>query len=667
MIDLNLLYTFATNNKPDKRVLVSDYLKAQAFTKEKKQDWSRFFEALFSDRLTRCVNSDDGKSKLEAIDIFALSLNALGFELDDFINSLSKSIPTENNAVDKYFYKLIPDSRIFSSLNEIRKRGNIAFFPTATRSKNENNLTRISNTNFLFKDVVRSSKPNAMIVEKALLNMMHTPTIDLPSARGKLEKAELYVLLSCFFLNKENELMFEVMPKVLKDNVKSTNEFFELLGVKTPRELCRKRDEFYENILCEDTFGGGISWESDDNIIDGLVRITAGDDEIYDFDLTDATTIPVGQVMELEHNNMISKITEIKNKIDSELGHDETLDLQEEEQSLKLVKPFRITKQQCDEFRSSIIGQNNAVDSIIDKLTSVACGFVTPEKPIATMLLNGPTGVGKTQTAKAISNVFFDSKMYTVDMSTFKNEADLTRLTGSSPGYIGYDDRNAFIDFCMDNPRSVLLFDEIDKCAPSCLSFLLRVLDEGKFTTSKGEVVDLSKAVVIATTNQQVSIDQNSANHNLNEMTSRSGEVGSPFVKELLGRFDSLLEYSELTGEDIKEILKQKLVIKKQNFEEQNGGKLTVDWTNNLLNEIVNDSRTKATGARSLNSGIDRIFVRPISKYVVEKGMPEKGHIVVDGSEKIYVNGKEILVENNVKNNETSVKNKHSEELVYYH
>lgn len=660
MIDLNLLYTYATSKKNDKRVLISDYLAAQAFTKDAKQDWSRFFEGICADRIFVCTDAGNQNAKLEPIDYFMLSLHEMGFSLEDFFDSLKDCVPFEENAIDKYFYSLIPESRIFASFNELRRRGNEAFFASVKRPKNERSLKQISNANYLFQDVVKTASPNRKIIEKALAKMAHKSSMEMPWERGHLERPELYVLLSCFFLSpKDCSLKKEILPKEIQDNYDTVTEYFKLLGSQQPRTMVHKRNRVYENIICSDTLDGCMAWQSDDNIIDGLVQITAGDDELYDFDIPEAATVPLGQVVESSHQEIVTKMIEIKSKIDKEFESDLV------PSGDSNVKPFRITKQQCDQFKSQIVGQRQAVDTIIDKLTSVACGFVTPEKPIATVLLNGPTGVGKTQTAKAISSIFFNDKMYTVDMSTFKHEADLSRLTGSAPGYVGYDDSNGFIDFCMDNPSSVLLFDEIDKCAPSCLSFLLRVLDEGKFTTARGEVVDLSHAMIIATTNQKVSISANAENKNLDEMTSRTGESGSPFVKELLGRFDSLLEYTELNDDDLKLILEQKLKVKKDNFEQQNNGMIVLKWTDNLLNEVMRDSQAKLTGARALHSSIDKVFVRPISKYVVENGMPQKGQIVVDSSKKLYVNGKEVMVDTGVKIDEKPAA-KHDYSMIHY-
>lgn len=652
MIDLNLLYTYATSTKNDRRVLLSDYLSAQALTKNTKQDWSRFFEAVITERLYNCTDAGKQGAKLEPIDYFVMCLNEMGFSLSDFFVSLKKCVPLENNPVDKFFYSLTPDSRIFASFNEIRERGNIAFFHSVVRPKKEYELRQIANANFLFQEIVKVAGPNRKVIEKALVKMVHEPSIEMPGTRGYLERAELFVLMSCFFLSsKDCTLKKEILPREIRDNYDTVMEYFDLLGSSQQRNLMHKRNALYENIICSDAVEGCMAWCSDDNIIDGLVEITAGDDELYDFDVDAAATVPVGQIMKHEHTEIVSKMIDIKTKIDKEFEQDNI-----DDNKLNVIKPFRVTKQQCDQFKSQIIGQRQAVNTIVDKLTSVACGFITPDKPIASVLLNGPTGVGKTETAKAISSIFFDNKMYTVDMSTFKHEADLSRLTGSAPGYVGYDDPNGFIDFCMENPRSVLLFDEIDKCAPSCLSFLLRVLDEGKFTTARGEVVDLSKAMIIATTNQKANISANSANKNLDEMTSRTGESGSPFVKELLGRFDNLLEYSELTNDDLKLILEQKLNVKKQNFEQQNNGMIVLGWTDNLLDEIMRDSKAKLTGARALHSSIDKVFIRPISKYIVENGMPQKGQIVVDNSKKLYVNGKEILVDTGVKIDELPAK-----------
>ena len=261
-----------------------------------------------------------------------------------------------------------------------------------------------------------------------------------------------------------------------------------------------------------------------------------------------------------------------------------------------------------------IIGQTEATTKVADKLMASFVGFGVEEKPVATFLMTGPTGVGKTETAKAVADLCYDGKLFVVDMTTFKNEGDVSRLLGASPQYIGYGDKNAFCDFVEENPHCVLLFDEIEKAHPSCLDLLMRMLDEGQFINSVGKVIPLNNTVIFCTSN----VTEYISGEDIPVEQKITGEKG--LRKEIVGRFDEVVEYRHLSKQDCKEIAKKFILAKIiANFESknQNSG-IKLDYTNSLVEKIVEQANTDLFGARDLKKTIQKYFITPVAKYILD-------------------------------------------------
>ena len=261
-----------------------------------------------------------------------------------------------------------------------------------------------------------------------------------------------------------------------------------------------------------------------------------------------------------------------------------------------------------------VIGQDEAVNKVIEKLMGAYVGFQSEKEPVATFLLTGPTGVGKTETAKAVANLCFDKNLFVVDMTTFKNDADISRLLGGSPNYVGYGDPNAFCDFVAEHPKCVLLFDEIDKASKGCLDLLMRMIDEGEFINARGNVVSLRDAVIICTTNLTEYV-QDKTSKVEEKITNTDG-----LRKEIVGRFSEVIEYQQLTKEACKQIAKKFFLASNiENFERRNQNKfLKLEYSPALLDKIVDDANYSLFGARDLKKSIQKNFIAPISQYVVK-------------------------------------------------
>ena len=268
------------------------------------------------------------------------------------------------------------------------------------------------------------------------------------------------------------------------------------------------------------------------------------------------------------------------------------------------------------ELKNHIIGQDEAVKKVGDRIISSYIGFGSDKNPLATFLLTGPTGVGKTETAKAVAQLCTNGNIFTVDMATFKSDADISRLLGGSPNYVGYGDKNEFCEFIIEHPNCVILFDEIDKAHKGCLDLLMRMLDEGEFINAKGEVISLKNTIIFCTTNLTEYILDSSEKAVEERLTSQSG-----LRKELVGRFNEVIEYKRLDKDACRQIAKSILDNKILRFEKNNTYNLKLTYDNGLIDKIVDRANTDLFGARDLQRAIQVDFVDVVSNFVIQSGM----------------------------------------------
>ena len=271
-----------------------------------------------------------------------------------------------------------------------------------------------------------------------------------------------------------------------------------------------------------------------------------------------------------------------------------------------------------------VIGQDEATQKVVDKILGSFIGFRTEKEPVATFLMTGPTGVGKTETAKAVADLCFGGKIFTVDMTTFKTKEDISRLLGASPNYVGYGDRVAFCEFIEENPQCVLLFDEIEKADRSCLDILMRMLDEGEFINARGKTISLKDAVIFCTTNLTEYVENEDQSY-LEKLTDRQDGLR----KEIVGRFQEVVEYKHLTKAACKQIAKRFVQKQIDVFNNNNSSNaLFLEYTDDLLEKIVKEANSDLFGARDIKKSIQANLIAPVAKYVLTY-KPKQQKIVV--------------------------------------
>ena len=260
-----------------------------------------------------------------------------------------------------------------------------------------------------------------------------------------------------------------------------------------------------------------------------------------------------------------------------------------------------------------LLGQNDAVKTVKDKLWSASVGFRDENKPIASFLLTGPSGVGKTETAKTVAKLCFDNKIHIIDMTSFKGDADVSRLVGGSPNYVGYSDRNDFLDFIDNNVSGVLLFDEIEKASKGCLDLLLRMFDEGEIIDAKSHTHSVKNMVIFCTTNltqDQMYLDDCPIEERLT--------LGKYALrKEFVGRFDNVVEYKHLGKDACKEITQNILDKSIQKFSKQTKYNIGIKYDDGLVNKIIKNANMELFGARGIKTAVQNIFINPVSEYII--------------------------------------------------
>ena len=289
----------------------------------------------------------------------------------------------------------------------------------------------------------------------------------------------------------------------------------------------------------------------------------------------------------------------------------------------------RLTKLE-NELAQRVIGQEEAVRAVANAVRRSRAGLQDPNRPIGSFIFLGPTGVGKTETARALAEFLFDNEhaMVRIDMSEYMEKHAVARLIGAPPGYVGFEEGGQLTEAIRRRPYSVVLFDEIEKAHPDVFNILLQILDDGRLTDSQGRTVDFRNTVIIMTSNIGSSyILEHTGDDRAVVEAQVLSSLRQHFRPEFLNRVDDIIIFRPLGKEQIEHIIELQLKRLEQLLAER---KLTFELTPGAREVLATEGYDPAFGARPLKRAIQRLLQNPLALAVLEGRFSEGDHIVVD-------------------------------------
>ncbi|HPJ66339.1 MAG TPA: ATP-dependent chaperone ClpB [Desulfobacteraceae bacterium] len=277
-----------------------------------------------------------------------------------------------------------------------------------------------------------------------------------------------------------------------------------------------------------------------------------------------------------------------------------------------------------------VIGQKNAIVAVSNAVRRARSGLQDPNRPIGSFIFMGPTGVGKTELARALAEFLFDDEQYMVrvDMSEYMEKHSVARLIGAPPGYVGYEEGGYLTESVRRHPYSVVLFDEIEKAHPDVFNALLQILDDGRMTDGKGRTVDFKNTVLIMTSNVGSQWIQELGAQNQPEMEKRIMEsLRATFKPEFLNRTDDIIIFNSLSLQEIMKIVDIQI---NQLGKRLKTAKITVELTDKAKKFLADSGFDPVYGARPLKRAIQHLVQDPLAMKILDGSVKEGDHLKLD-------------------------------------
>ena len=292
-----------------------------------------------------------------------------------------------------------------------------------------------------------------------------------------------------------------------------------------------------------------------------------------------------------------------------------------------------------DVLHQRVIGQDEAVTKVSEAILRSRAGIANPNRPIGSFLFLGPTGVGKTELAKALAQALFDDErnMVRIDMTEYMEKFSVSRLIGAPPGYVGYEEGGQLTEAVRRKPYSVVLFDEVEKAHPDVFNILLQVLDDGRITDSQGRTVDFKNTVIILTSNLGSDIILNDLEQRRaqgsNELSDEARKqidllLKSKFRPEFLNRLDEIVYYKSLTKDEMRKIVDLQLNDLRKRMDE--GKHLKLEVTTAAKDFIIDSAYDSVYGARPIKRFIQSRVETLIAKAIIQGSYAEGNTLTVD-------------------------------------
>ena len=279
-----------------------------------------------------------------------------------------------------------------------------------------------------------------------------------------------------------------------------------------------------------------------------------------------------------------------------------------------------------DNLKIRVKGQDEALHLVSEAIIRARAGIKDPNRPIGSFIFLGPTGVGKTEVAKALAYELFDDErhMVRIDMSEYMEAHSVSRLVGAPPGYVGYDEGGQLTEAVRRNPYSIILFDEIEKAHKDVFNILLQILDDGRITDSQGRTVDFKNTIIIMTSNlgSEYILDNST---NKNELV--MGELRKTFKPEFINRIDEVIVFNSLSKNVVYDILDK---IVKETEARLSDKKIRLILTDKAKDYIIDNSYDENYGARPIKRYVSRNLESMLAKAIILDEIKYDSEVIID-------------------------------------
>jgi ATP-dependent Clp protease ATP-binding subunit ClpB len=396
--------------------------------------------------------------------------------------------------------------------------------------------------------------------------------------------------------------------------------------------------------------GLNAQWQSEKDVITDIQKLKQEKEKINneiqqaerDYDLNRAAELKYGKLTEIERQleEADAKLTQTqtsgKSLLREEVTESDIAEVISKWTGIPISKLVESEMQKLlyleDELHKRVIGQHEAVTAVADAIQRSRAGLADPNRPIASFIFLGPTGVGKTELAKALAAYLFDTEeaMVRIDMSEYMEKHAVSRLIGAPPGYVGYEEGGQLTEAVRRRPYAVILFDEIEKAHPDVFNVFLQILDDGRVTDAQGHTVDFKNTIIIMTSNigSQYILDIAGDDARYEEMRSRVMEaMRSSFRPEFLNRVDETIIFHALKQSELRRIVQLQVARLSERLSDR---KISLKLTDASLDFLAEVGYDPVFGARPLKRAIQRELETQIAKALLRGEFNDGDTIFVD-------------------------------------
>jgi ATP-dependent Clp protease ATP-binding subunit ClpB len=356
-------------------------------------------------------------------------------------------------------------------------------------------------------------------------------------------------------------------------------------------------------------------------------------------DLSKAAELKYGRLIELEksleqENRKLEQLQSSRKMLKEEVDSEDIAEVVAKWTGIPVSRLMEGEKEKLlrmeERLERRVVGQKKAIIAVANAVRRARSGLQDPNRPIGSFIFMGPTGVGKTELARALAEFLFDDEQYMIrlDMSEYMEKHSVARLIGAPPGYVGYEEGGQLTEAVRRHPYSVILFDEIEKAHPDVFNALLQILDDGRMTDGKGRTVDFKNTVLIMTSNVGSHWIQELSGKDDKEMGKRVMDaLRSTFRPEFLNRVDEVIIFNSLGTEEIKKIVELQVGLLAKRLE---SSKIKLTLTDRARDFIARTGFDPVYGARPLKRTIQHFLQDPLAVKILEGGVKEGDDVIVD-------------------------------------